>query len=126
VRASDGHPSAAAVYRLVPRRLPRVSLATVDRNLRILAAEGLLTERADLGGMRFDGNTEPHDHFTCVACSRIHDVRAVGAPGSGPAWRPAPDSKSSPIASSSRPLWRVPTRHRASRSARWRRTSRCW
>jgi Fe2+ or Zn2+ uptake regulation protein len=81
VRASDGHPSAAAVYRRVPRRLPRVSLATVDRNLRLLAAEGLLTERADLGGMRFDGNTEPHDHFTCLACSRIHDVRAVGAPG---------------------------------------------
>jgi Fur family transcriptional regulator, peroxide stress response regulator len=61
--------------------VPRVSLATVDRNLRMLAAEGLLTERADLGGMRFDGNTEPHDHFTCVACSRIHDVPAVGAPG---------------------------------------------
>jgi Fe2+ or Zn2+ uptake regulation protein len=80
VRASDGHPSAAAVYRHVRRRLPRVSLATVYRNLRMLAAEGLLTERADLGGMRFDGNTEPHDHFTCVTCGRIYDVPALGAP----------------------------------------------
>jgi Fe2+ or Zn2+ uptake regulation protein len=80
VRASDGHPSAATVYRHVRRRLPRVSLATVYRNLRMLAAEGLLVERADLGGMRFDGNTAPHDHFTCVACGRIYDVAALGGP----------------------------------------------
>jgi Fur family ferric uptake transcriptional regulator len=81
VRASDGHPSVAAVYRLVRRRLPRVSLATVYRNLRMLAAEGLLSERADLGGMRFDGNTDPHDHFTCVACGRIYDVPALAGRG---------------------------------------------
>jgi Fe2+ or Zn2+ uptake regulation protein len=79
VRASDAHPSAAAVYRQVRRRLPRVSLATVYRNLRTLAAEGLLAERADLGGMRFDGNIAPHDHFTCVACGRIYDVPPLGA-----------------------------------------------
>jgi Fur family ferric uptake transcriptional regulator len=79
VRASEAHPSAATVYRGVRRRLPRVSLATVYRNLRMLAAEGLLTERADVTGMRFDGNTAAHDHFTCVACGRIYDVPAAGA-----------------------------------------------
>ena len=76
VQATDVHPSAAAVYRAVRRRLPRVSLATVYRNLRMLAAEGLLSERAAATGMRFDGNTAPHDHFTCVACGRIYDVPA--------------------------------------------------
>jgi Fur family ferric uptake transcriptional regulator len=81
VRASLAHPSAAVVYRQVRRRLPRVSLATVYRNLRMLAAEGLLTERVDLSGLRFDGNTAPHDHFTCVACGRIHDVAPLGARG---------------------------------------------
>ena len=40
VRATDAHPTAAFVYRRVRRRLPRVSLATVYRNLRMLAAEG--------------------------------------------------------------------------------------
>jgi Fe2+ or Zn2+ uptake regulation protein len=80
VRASDAHPSVAAVYRLARRRLPRVSLATVYRNLRMLAAEGLLSERADAAGMRFDGNTAAHDHFTCVTCGRIYDVPAPGAP----------------------------------------------
>ena len=57
VRATDAHPTAALVYRRVRRRLPRVSLATVYRNLRTLAAEGVLTERADPSGVRFDGNT---------------------------------------------------------------------
>src|SRR5207245_8088638 len=76
VRATDAHPTAAFVYRDVRRRLPRVSLATVYRNLRMLAAEGLLSERADVAAVRFDGNTATHDHFTCVACGRIYDVPA--------------------------------------------------
>ena len=76
VRATDVHPTAAFVYRRVRRRLPRVSLATVYRNLRMLAAEGFLAERADEAGLRFDGNTGPHDHFTCLACRRIFDVPA--------------------------------------------------
>ena len=76
VRATDAHPTAAFVYGRVRRRLPRVSLATVYRNLRRLAAEGFLAERADPSGARFDGNTMPHDHFTCVACGRIYDVPA--------------------------------------------------
>src|SRR5215510_9395400 len=76
VRATDAHPTAAFVYRQVRRRLPRVSLATVYRNLRMLAAEGFLAERADAGGLRFDGNTGPHDHFTCLTCGRIYDVAA--------------------------------------------------
>jgi len=84
VRATGAHPSAADVYRRVRRHLPRVSLATVYRNLRMLAAEGFLRERAGATGMRFDGNTAAHDHFTCVRCGRIFDVpplvpRAVGA-----------------------------------------------
>ena len=74
VRATDAHPSARAVYRAVRRRLPRVSLATVYRNLRRLAAEGLLVERAGSDGLRFDGNTGRHDHFTCLACRRVYDL----------------------------------------------------
>ena len=80
VRATDAHPTAASVYRRVRRRLPRVSLATVYRNLRLLAAEGLLAERAAADGMRFDGNTGAHDHFTCLACDRIYDVPARPQP----------------------------------------------
>jgi len=56
VRATDVHPTAETVHRMVRRRLPRVSLGTVYRNLRLLVAEGLVKE---LPGphARFDGNT---------------------------------------------------------------------
>jgi Fe2+ or Zn2+ uptake regulation protein len=81
VRATDTHPSAAAVHRKVRRRLPRVSLATVYRNLRRLAAEGFLRERAGADGLRFDGNTGRHDHFTCLACGRVFDVPPAGSAG---------------------------------------------
>jgi Fur family peroxide stress response transcriptional regulator len=79
VCASDAHPSASAVYRAVRKRLPSVSLATVYRNLRALAAEGLLLERAGIDGLRFDGNVARHDHFTCLRCRRVFDVAPAGA-----------------------------------------------
>jgi Fe2+ or Zn2+ uptake regulation protein len=81
VRATDAHPSASTVYRAVRRRLPRVSLATVYRNLRRLATEGFLLERAGADGLRFDGNTGRHDHFTCLACRRVFDVPPAGTAG---------------------------------------------
>jgi Fe2+ or Zn2+ uptake regulation protein len=73
VRGTDAHPTAASVHRLVRRRLPRVSLGTVYRNLRLLVAEGLVNE---LPGphARFDGNLSDHHHFTCLTCGRIVDV----------------------------------------------------
>src|SRR2546425_9997459 len=76
VRATDVHPTAALVYRRVRKRLPRVSLATVYRNLRVLAAEGFLAERADAAGLRFDGNTAPPDHLTRLACGPAYHVPA--------------------------------------------------
>ena len=81
VRATNAHPSASAVYRQVRKRLPRVSLATVYRNLRRLAAEGFLLERAGIDGLRFDGNVERHDHFTCLTCRRVFDVPPAQALG---------------------------------------------
>jgi len=76
VQASAGHPSAPSVFVQARRRLPRVSLGTVYRNLRRLAAEGLLREHVDVEsrGLRFDGNLAPHDHFTCVACGCVLDL----------------------------------------------------
>lgn len=76
VQTTDTHPTAADVYARVRRRLPRVSLATVYRNLRRLAAEGFLLERADTTGVRFDANLDRHDHFACLTCRRIYDVAA--------------------------------------------------
>ena len=73
VRGTNAHPTAEAVHQMVRSRLPRVSLGTVYRNLRLLVAQGLVQE---LPGphTRFDCNLSEHHHFTCLACGRIIDV----------------------------------------------------
>ena len=94
VRGTDAHPTAEAVHQLVRRQLPRVSLGTVYRNLRLLVALGLVKE---LRGprARFEGNLSDHHHFTCLACGRIADV-------DGPLTEPHSRALIGRVASSSR------------------------
>jgi Fur family ferric uptake transcriptional regulator len=69
------HPSADELYLRVKKRLPRVSLGTVYRNLDVLAREGVI-RRLEIAGpqKRFDGDTEDHGHIRCVECGRIEDL----------------------------------------------------
>ena len=69
------HPTASGVYEAVRRRLPKISLGTVYRNLELLGRAGII-QKLELGGgeARFDGNVEPHDHVRCVRCGRVDDV----------------------------------------------------
>jgi Fur family peroxide stress response transcriptional regulator len=74
VRDTDTHPTAEWIHAAVRRRLPRVSLATVYRNLRLLARQGLLTEIQAGPSIRFDARVHRHHHFTCGRCGRIFDL----------------------------------------------------
>ena len=74
VRGTDSHPTAEWVHDAVRRRLPRVSLGTVYRNLRLLARHGLVTEIHQGPSVRFDARVGRHHHFTCSACGRIFDL----------------------------------------------------
>jgi Fur family peroxide stress response transcriptional regulator len=69
------HPFAHQIYQRVHRKLPRISLATVYRNLRSLVEEGKIrTLLLDEQGARFDPETSPHDHFVCERCGRVVDL----------------------------------------------------
>ena len=76
VKRTDSHPTAEWVYRRVRRRLPRISLGTVYRNLKLLAEEGLIQGLDNRGFGRYDGNTARHHHFTCQRCGRVFDLEA--------------------------------------------------
>jgi len=77
LRRVDTHPTADKVYEIVRRRLPRVSLATVYRNLEWLAQTGLIQKYESAGSQRrYDGNPHSHDHIRCVACGRLDDLVA--------------------------------------------------
>ena len=74
----SSHPTAAEVYEIARRRLPKLSLGTVYRNLELLAADGAIQRLAISGTeSRFDGDPERHHHVRCVRCGRVDDVHGV-------------------------------------------------
>jgi Fur family ferric uptake transcriptional regulator len=75
VRGTMDHPSADQVFRQARRRLPRIGLGTVYRNLKDLAAQGLIREiHAGGATARFDANMGRHYHIRCVDCGRLGDL----------------------------------------------------
>lgn len=69
------HPFAQEIYQRVHKKLPRISLATVYRNLHNLVDEGKIrTLLLDAQGARFDPETSQHDHFVCERCGRVADL----------------------------------------------------
>lgn len=72
--ASRSHPSAEELLVQVRRSLPRVSLGSIYRNLRVLREAGLVREIVTSEGRRYDVVTAPHPHFVCERCSRVYDL----------------------------------------------------
>lgn len=75
LRKLRSHPSADEVYDVVRKRLPRISLGTVYRNLEILSELGEI-QKLELSGTlkRFDWNTSKHYHIRCINCDRVDDA----------------------------------------------------
>lgn len=75
---SDEHLDAEAIYDLVRKQNPRISLATVYRTLALFKELGLISEHK-LGEDHSHFETaqnEPHYHFTCLACRKIIEFSA--------------------------------------------------
>ncbi len=75
LRRVTSHPTADELYKLVRGRLPRISRATVYRNLEQLAQAGMVIKLFGTGNQkRFDGNTAKHHHVRCIKCGKIADI----------------------------------------------------
>jgi Fur family transcriptional regulator, ferric uptake regulator len=73
--AVTSHPTADELYQRVRRRLPRVSLGTVYRNLEIMAQKGEIQRIGAAGTQRrFDATTAMHYHIRCTSCGRVADL----------------------------------------------------
>ncbi len=78
LKKSSNHPTADELYERVKERLPRISLATVYRNLEILSQAGLIKKMAISGRQkRFDWNTHDHNHIYCIQCHRVENIDKV-------------------------------------------------
>lgn len=69
------HPSADWIYQQLKKEMPELSMATVYRNLGVLAEQGLIG-KIDFGSAqdRFDARIGPHYHFICERCGSILDL----------------------------------------------------
>lgn len=75
------HPTAEQLYELIRREEPTISLATVYRNLNLLAENGMVKKIEGLDGIaHFDHQTFDHYHFICTKCNRVFDIPCDIAP----------------------------------------------
>ena len=69
------HPTAETVYLNIREDFPKISLATVYRNLSLLAELGEIQKISTGNGPdRFDAVTASHNHFVCNCCGNVIDL----------------------------------------------------
>ncbi|ETP72643.1 Fe2+/Zn2+ uptake regulation protein [Lachnospiraceae bacterium JC7] len=69
------HPTADVIYSELREKDPTISLATVYRNLKLLAQNGTIRRLTFVSGAdHFDSNIDPHYHFVCDCCGKVIDV----------------------------------------------------
>jgi len=75
LKKSRRHLSADELYDKVKKFMPRISLATVYRNLEILSEAGLIGKLEISGRQkRFDYDATDHDHIYCAVCHRVDNL----------------------------------------------------
>ncbi len=73
IQSVKTHPTAEEVYIAVRKKLPRISLGTVYRNLEKFAKNGIILEiKGEI--KRFDGDISEHQHFICNQCENVFDI----------------------------------------------------
>ena len=69
------HPTAEEIFTSVKVEHPTISLATVYKNLEILAQNNIISKVTPLHDLaRFDADTGLHHHAVCIKCRNIIDI----------------------------------------------------
>lgn len=74
------HPTADQFYDLLKKKTPKISIASVYRNLEVLSSMGMIAKLEISGDKnRFDGDTSTHYHLKCSKCGAFVDFSPKGA-----------------------------------------------
>lgn len=73
LKGDKSHPNAERVYNAIKKEIPTISLATVYRNLNLLAEQGKILKLNINNEAHFDGDTNIHQHGVCRNCGKIFD-----------------------------------------------------
>jgi Fe2+ or Zn2+ uptake regulation protein len=78
VRSTDTHPTADWIYRKAKLTMPSIGIATVYRDLSMLANAGDIKKISVSGAEdRFDRDTSEHSHFRCRECGALIDLKPI-------------------------------------------------
>lgn len=74
------HPTAEDVFLAVKQELPKISLATVYKNLEALVSCGAASKLTyGDAATRYDIRTDHHHHSRCLQCGSITDLEPLGS-----------------------------------------------
>ena len=75
IKDNPMHLTADAIYEMLKKDNPNLSLGTVYRNLSQLADHDMI-RKVSIPGYpdRFDGTLEDHFHFLCLECGEVQDL----------------------------------------------------
>jgi len=75
LQSTREHPTAEKIYFEIRKKLPKISLGTIYRNLDVLISKSLVI-KYNFGEDRdrFDADTSAHHHFFCRRCHRVFDL----------------------------------------------------
>lgn len=68
------HPTAETVYKAVIKKIPTITLATVYRNLNLLASQKIIKRIEINNKYHYDGFADDHHHAICDKCGTIQDI----------------------------------------------------
>lgn len=68
------HPTAEMIYKDVVTGMPTITLATVYRNLNILADQDQILKLEINNEFHFDGDIKFHQHGICKTCGEVVDI----------------------------------------------------
>lgn len=74
------HPTADQFYEVLRKKTPKVSIASVYRNLEVLSSMGMIAKLEISGDKnRFDADTSTHYHLKCSKCGGFVDFNPIGS-----------------------------------------------
>ena len=77
INSTNIHPTADWIFQQAKLKIPNISLGTIYRNIRHLAADGAIRTIYDGSMARYDWNIAPHDHRQCRICDDIVDIHVL-------------------------------------------------
>jgi Fur family ferric uptake transcriptional regulator len=70
------HPTVEEIFEEVKQNLPRITKATVYKNLKVLVNNNIIKEVNVKGVSRFEAKIKPHHHIICKTCGKIVDFHS--------------------------------------------------